>query len=92
MNGRAIDFEHWDSTLREAKVFGENPESSSWVLTEDNYKAALAALEINDDAEINAELRSRFSKGGDLKFSTCKKRFLSLFAMDVHTQQFKTPA
>ncbi len=83
MNGRAIDFEHWDSALREAKVFGENPDSSSWVLTEDNYKAVLAAIEIKDDAEINAELRTRFSKGVDFRYATCKKRFLSIFAMDV---------
>ena len=67
MNGRALDFELWDSTLVDAKIF-EGKDPANWIITEGNYKAILAALEINDDSEINAEVRVRLNKSAEITY------------------------
>jgi len=92
MNGRAIDFEHWDCTLIKSNIFEKDSIPAEWKLTLNNYQKVLDALEIYNDPEINAEVTKYLNKRPSVSYLSCKKRFLSIFALDSESQQFKTPA
>ena len=50
INGRAINLEHWEQTLRRTNIYEVDSEPKNWMITEANFQRILDVLQIFDSS------------------------------------------